>query len=132
MMLLVHGNASEPSDPEWGQFLQAQAAVLNDIKGVLVYSLSFGPNASQRARLNKLWSDVGVNPKIAVMTNSRINRGIVTAFTWLIGNRIQAFAPERYQDACNFLELSEKEKTAAHELLRELTLKANIECPSLA
>src|SRR5687768_13445407 len=102
-MLAVTVNTDvDPSDADWDAFLKDLAAVAPGLRGVLVYTSGPGPSVSQRARGNAVLAKAPANLPIAVMTSSRVARGIVTAFSWAVDRNIKAFAPTDFQGAVDF------------------------------
>ena len=98
-LVLVH-SASAPTDAEWDQWLDRMS--YSDWDRLLVWSRGGAPTARQRAATAEFWRGRTPHP-MAVVTASRIVRGAVTAFSWLLGNRAAAFDPSRYVDAMDFL-----------------------------
>ncbi len=105
-----------PNDDEWSRWL----ALLRERGGqrvrVLVETQN-GPNAAQRKALAQATRDMDV--RFAIMTDSLIVRGIVTALAWL-GVPHHAFAPEQLGQAVAYLELSEAEFLQTRAALLQL------------
>ena len=83
----------------------------------LVESHNSGPNAAQRKAITDAMRDVDV--RVAVMTNSTVVRGIVTALAWL-GTRQQAFPLHGERAAAKYLELTPDEFELALEQMPRL------------
>jgi hypothetical protein len=97
----VH-NASPPSAAEWdGWMATCQPLDPRQVK-VLVFTDGGGPNAHQRDLWNKYLD--GAKPRLSVVTDSTIARGIITAMRWL-NNEMRAFAPEKSVRAIAHLRL---------------------------
>ncbi|MCA9653446.1 MAG: hypothetical protein H6712_11250 [Myxococcales bacterium] len=121
----VHG-PDDPNDADWTAYLNAGREIMATGQDlcVLAYSLGGGPNSVQRSQVNDLFKN---RPqRVAVMLNSALARGAVTALSWF-NNRIKAFNLEQVDEACRHLELSEahtRRVKAALERLREQLLAA--------
>jgi hypothetical protein len=97
-----------PDDRDWNEYLEAGRRIVatNGSVRVLAYSLGGSPNSLQRSKVNELFKDVP--SRTAVMLDSRIARGAVTALSWFIKG-IHAFGLDQLDDACGYLELSTKD-----------------------
>jgi hypothetical protein len=92
-----------------------------ELKCLVVFGESDGPNARQRKQLQPL-SNFERLPT-AVITTSFVARGVVTALSWF-GATIRAFAPAFVEDAFSWLGLSTDERLDV--LRRVATLKAQL------
>jgi hypothetical protein len=92
-----------PSDEEWDQHLVDAEACLTATRGVLVFSPVAGPTSRQRAALGK--HPALLARPTAIVSASRLTRGIVTAVSWL-GGRPRAFSPDAVELAFDFLEVA--------------------------
>jgi len=105
-----------PSADEWSRWL----ALLRERKGarlrVLVETHS-GPNAAQRKALAETLRDE--DARFAIMTDSLLVRGIVTALAWL-GLPHHAFALDQLVPAGNYLELDAAEQAHLWQELSRL------------
>jgi hypothetical protein len=111
-----------PTDAEWQRWI----ALLRERSGsqarVLVETYA-GPNAAQRKTLAAATS--GQDVRFAIMTDSIVVRGIVTALAWL-GVPHRAFALGQLPAAANFLELDPQELDRIHDELRRLRTEAGL------
>ena len=108
----------EPTDSEWAGWIDLCTQRKGQDVRVLVESYKTGPNAKQRKALEQAITDSRINYRAAILTESLITRGIVTAFAWL-GVQQRAFPPNHYAEAGNYLEYTPAElETAIQELLR--------------
>lgn len=101
-MLAVFGEQSPP-DEEWEEYLR----VMKDIEPddlIFILSAGGGPALMQRRDLEQLTGHH--RGRVAVVTTSRMARGIVTALSWM-EKSIKAFDPTRRKDAFDYLEISE-------------------------
>lgn len=117
----VH-STENPSNEEWEGYLAAGRAALAAEGSVrsLAYSLGGGPNSLQRSQTNELFK--GSPQRVAVMLNSALTRGVVTALSWF-NPEIRAFNLEQLDAACEYLGLS-PEKTREVEALIKQMLEA--------
>ncbi len=77
-----------------------------------------GPNSVQR---NHFSDALGKTlPRVAVLTDSRVIRGIITAIQWLGSMDIKGFAPRAIDEAIEFIDVSHRraELTQAVETFR--------------
>jgi hypothetical protein len=121
-------NSEPPRDSEWHAYVDAVRRAVGDCSAkrdflrFLVVTDGGGPNATQRAMTTT--DDLIKNTRTAVITCSRIARGIVTAFSWF-DVRMKAFAPADVGKAFDFLELSRSEALAAWAATADLKCAVN-------
>jgi hypothetical protein len=108
-VLLVIHSANDPDPREWDEFLDFYARVIGQIQGVLVYSPGPGPGSTQRRRIAEI-NQVRAAP-IAVVTPSRLARGIVAALSWF-GVPIKAFDVDAFARALDFLKVTGPSRVA--------------------
>jgi hypothetical protein len=101
ILLAVFGPRN-PQDEEWEAYLAAYQRIPAGRAKVVSFTSGGGPNSSQRMRLQEILQ--GGRQACAVITRSRIARGIVAALAWFNPD-VRAFAPERLGDALAFLGL---------------------------
>lgn len=108
-LLVAHAPGPIP-DSEWDRFLGRASDVLDAHGSVnfLVRTDGAGPNGLQRGRLEALVAKGTL--RIAVLTKSRIARGIVTAISWTQRIDIKAFDPAADQAVAHHLGLSQGER----------------------
>lgn len=121
-----------PSDEDWDGYLEDVAREINNIKGVLVYSEAVGPSATQRARVDEASQQHDVELKTAIMTGSRLVRGVVTALNWAQGGKVKAFPTTGFQEAVDYLELDDEEKVKTKVTLKLLARAANVTIEAFA
>jgi hypothetical protein len=122
----------DPSDEDWDAYLKDITQYVKGLKGVLIYTPKSGPSAPQRARANAAFEGTKAGIPTAVMTGSRMVRGIVTAFSWALGGKIKAFAPNDFQGAVEYLELTPDDQLKAKVVLKQLARAANITIDAFA
>jgi hypothetical protein len=110
--VMVHTKV-DPTDQEWGVWVRELKRMQLLPTSLLVFTEGGGPNATQR----KLVSEVlaGRVLPTAVMSESRVVRCIVTAFSWL-GWQINAFAPGEEHAALAWLHV---EPSLAAQVVKE-------------
>lgn len=77
-----------------------------------------GPHAGQRAELNERFSSLKM--RVAVLTSSRITRGIAMALSWFKVVDIKAVAPTDVEGALDFLQTDASERGEIVATLRQL------------
>lgn len=107
VVILVHGKDT-PSDEEWTQYCEDTKRWRNSIEGILVVSEGGGPNTMQRGSLEAALGEDFAG-KTAVVTLSRIARGIVTALSW-VNPRIKAFATNQMSAAFEHVGVTNKDE----------------------
>ena len=101
LLVLVHTKDS-PDDTEWAEYTASAQQWKKEVQGFLVYSAGGGPNTMQRAQLDEAISIESHPAKTAVVTVSRIARGIVTAIGWFSPG-IKAFGTNQLPQAIQHL-----------------------------
>jgi hypothetical protein len=106
VIVIVHG-AVRPSDAEWREVLDR--SLHRKPRGLIVFSPKScpGPTATQRSEAAATWKAIGDRVPMAMVTDSRIIRGMVTAVQWLTKQPATAHAPERVEAACGAVGLDE-------------------------
>lgn len=115
-------SAKTPEDDEWKQYLEVLSTLEGD-QSMLVLSAGGGPNTLQRRDLEAVTKRH--DGRVAVVTTSRMARGIVTALSWL-GTKIKAFDPRSLDDAMTFLELDEALRASALARARDLATQMGV------
>ena len=123
-LVVVHG-VTHPTDADWAIYLDAlrQNAAILDAQ--LIVTDGGSPTSAQRKESLDLaggqWERV---PPTAVVTSAVLARGVVTALSWFMKERIRAFAPAEFDEACSFIGAS-SDKSALREVATRLhaTLK---------
>lgn len=102
-ILLVHVE-KEPADADWDLYVQWFATNIDT--QVLVYSLGGAPSAAQRDKLKRVLDKHGKRVATAVMTDSQIARGVMTALKWFLKD-MSAFPLNDLKGALKFLVIPE-------------------------
>jgi hypothetical protein len=126
LMVAVHDEAP-PTDEEWSRWVELAFDPPTRVLRVLVETRGHGgPNPKQR----KHFADglKRVDLRCAILSDSMIVRGVVTAVAWL-GVALRAFAPGQHVAAADYLELSHTELERALALLVELRRECGVRGP---
>lgn len=118
---IVHGEDTPAAD-DWDSFIAALADQPTKIsQPTLVYSAGGGPNGIQRGQLEALMTETGVaeQVRVAVLTTSRLVRGIGTAVSWFQPH-LKIFAPDQLDGAIAHLHLDDSDGPACRAELRAL------------
>lgn len=108
-----------PNDDDWTAYLECGRVLLEEHEriGILAYSLGGGPNAVQRGEVNEMFKDTP--QRVAVMLDSRMARGAVTALSWF-NNKIHAFKLDQQDEALAHLGATPEQVTRVKEELAQL------------
>ena len=123
---------SDPSDEDWNAYVDDASRYASDIKGLLVYSTKVGPSASQRSHSSEVLNRLAPNLRVAIMTGSRMTQGIVTAVSWVIGDKIKAFSTRDFNGAATFLDLDHEEQLRVRVIFKQLARSAGVEIDAFA
>lgn len=122
-LAVLHG--AQPTDEEWERWIALGVQRNGLDQRVLIEARGGGPSAKQRRAIvaaNK------ANVRIAVMTESTLVRGIVTAVAWF-GVSLRAFPLDAHANAANFLGLTALELDTALEVLPSIRAQAGVHDP---
>ncbi len=106
VVILVH-SANPPTDTEWNEIIELQRN--NPSDKTLVVSAGGGPTNPQRMRMKEAIKGKQDNPMVAVVTESRVVRGIVKAMSWF-NPGIRSFNPDQLGDALTYLDIDEAKR----------------------
>lgn len=112
-----------PTDEQWNRLIALCSKQEGPIR-ILVESHGGAPNAKQRKALHDALA--GRDLRSAVLTDSMVARGIVTALAW-IGISLRAFPLQDYSSAAEYLGLSNHELTVAVAQLRILRKECGLD-----
>ncbi len=124
VILLVHG-PDNPTQPEWNEYLKLVEESRNLVTQVLVSTKGGGPTPTQRAAVQDLYNTYKPSaPPVAVLAESIIARGIVTAISWKYGtDKIRAFAPVELDAALTWLKVDSVLADDVRRTLNAMRLK---------
>ena len=121
--IMVQVVTGSPNDEEWRKFLEFVKANKNTLRGaiVLVYG-DDGLSATQRSELAEVIKVMRPGFRSAVLTDSHVTRGILTALNWLTKKQddTKPFPLNGFEDAMAFLGASAPESRTARELAQKL------------
>jgi hypothetical protein len=106
LIVFVHGRVA-PSAQDWDLWLDQ--ARQRAYRALLIGSLGGAPDARQRAQVaNTTRVDGSARPRTALLTDSTVQRHVVTAFGWLLGDRqpMRAFGPDDVEAALTWLHVA--------------------------
>lgn len=96
----------DPSDASWDAWIDWSA--LHPMRKVLVTTRGGAPAPAQRRRLAERRAQAGAEPEIvALLTDSSVLRGVLTAMSWITGNAVKAFKPDELMQAVAWLGVAE-------------------------
>lgn len=103
-LFLAH-TSERPTDAEWEEFVDAAAELIARTgRGkFLVLTDGGGPNATQRHAINNVCE--GRDVQAAIMSDSRVVRGIVMAINWMKAMDIRPFPRDGLAPAVEFLDI---------------------------
>jgi DNA-binding LacI/PurR family transcriptional regulator len=101
-LVVVHG-VTHPSDADWERYLDALRRNAAAIDSQLIVTDGGSPTSAQRKASLELASHWAQTPPTAVVTSSVLARGAVTALSWFMKDRIRAFPPDEFDEACAFI-----------------------------
>jgi hypothetical protein len=114
-IVVCHCSAN-PTRDEWEEYLRYVRERVPAVLGTLVMTAGGTPNSGQRKALAGVVGER--RPPVAIITDSPIARGAITAFGWLGLTRMKPFAPTSIQDALDYLGV---EPAKRHLVLAQLT-----------
>jgi hypothetical protein len=120
---MVQVHTSEPTDAEWTKMLQHMVARKDTLKAVLAVGHGeAGPTSKQRAQLAETLKRIPRKLSFALITNSRVARGVMTAINWLTKKHAQsqAFPLDGLEQAMVFLRIEDREKAEVRLLVFKL------------
>lgn len=120
VLLVAHGRRP-PIAEDWTEVCAHIQNHLHTARGLMVTTLGAAPNAAQRkAGLDLLPKNYNPPPG-AVMTNSLLVRGTITALNWFLNDTHRAFHPDDIAGAAKHLKITEEEAADLIALSREIT-----------
>ena len=121
-VLFVRHSALSPTNQAWNGHirLMEQHVPRGGAVRTLVKTDGGGPSASQREALNAVTKELDWQMKVAVMTQSVVVRGIITAFAWVGLMKIRAFPMDGHAAALNSLEADPLLQAQAESIFQKL------------
>jgi hypothetical protein len=123
VMVGVH-DAQPPTDAEWSRWITlGRTSSESELRLIVETRGQGGPNAKQRRELADSLSRFEL--RCAILSDSLMVRGVVTAVAWL-GVALRAFQPGDHRRAAEYLELTDAELAAALVAFVELRRECNL------
>ena len=122
VIVLVHTKDS-PTDEEWKAYCDDARKWRTQVRGILVFSEGGGPNSVQRGEL-----EVALDrpeAKTAVVTLSRVARGIVTAMSWFTP-KIKAFSTLQIPAALEYLDVPPRSHDSIGTAIKALRVELQL------
>src|SRR5687767_3051215 len=121
--MMVQVAVGSPADDEWRTMLDWVLANKGVLRGVVVFVHGDGgPSAKQRSDLAEVIKVMRSGFRTAVLTDSHVTRGILTALNWLTKkqNDSRSFPLNGFDEAMAFLELNAAESRNVRDLAHKL------------
>jgi hypothetical protein len=112
-----------PADPEWDDMLTFTAARRSSLRAFLAVARGgIGPTSKQRQRLAEVLKAFPLQVPFALMSDSRVNRGVLTAINWITGrgNVSRAFPVQELDPAFDFLKVEMGARGEVRDLMKSL------------
>lgn len=122
LAVAVYGDDS-PTNEEWEVYLDVMRSLAPGYR-MIIFSSGGGPTTMQRRDLEKV-TEGQDTARVAVVTVSRLARGIVTAIRWF-NREIKAFEPSERDAALTFLGLSTAEGDDVLRLARDMAAELGV------
>ena len=116
LVVAVYADDS-PTSREWEGYLEVMRSLAPGYR-MIIFSSGGGPTTMQRKDLEKV-TDGQESARVAVVTLSRLARGIVTAIRWF-NREIKAFEPASRDKAFEFLALDQGEAADVLKVAKSL------------
>jgi len=113
VLVIVHGDVA-PSREDWAHVCEAIKDNFRGARGQLVMTAGPAPNASQRKAALDLLPKGYVAPPAAVLTETVLVRGAITALNWFLNDSHRAFKPSDVAGVAKHLKITVDE---ARELI---------------
>jgi hypothetical protein len=108
--IVVQISQGEPRDTEWNAYLDCLIERDRSLRAAICFAYgASGPNTHQRRALSDRTSHVWRHVPFAMISDSRIMRGVMTAVNWLLNSKeivSRAFSSSELEAAYRFLQLS--------------------------
>jgi hypothetical protein len=131
IVVLVHSDV-EPSDEDFEGYLADVANNIDQIKGGLIYTDKVGPSAHQRSRSTAVFDSLGREFEAAIMTGSRLVRGMITAINWAVNGRAKAFSTKDFDGAVGIFKLDPETVIKVRVTLKQLARAADVTIDAFA
>lgn len=95
-----------------------QRLLQSDFDQLLIYSEGGSPSVTQRARIADAWKSQGRVAHVALMTESKLARGFLTAIGWLIGGKMKPFPLTELNAALVWVDATNSSREIAEAIAR--------------
>ena len=113
-MILARGGS--PNDNEWAQAMRdARTINVPRLRRLIVSLDGSALTTPQRRQMDKMMHDRNIECLTAVMTASSAVRALFVVFRWLGNNKTRVFAMDDLIHACEHLEMTTGEASAAQQ-----------------
>jgi hypothetical protein len=105
-LLVMALNGALVTDDEWREHcenLRALNKIGGPAKAMIIFGIGEGPNAKQRQVLAEEYADLGKNMRVALLTDSVVARGVLTAIGWLLSSQTKAYGLRELNTALSAL-----------------------------
>lgn len=130
VFLVVHSKEN-PTDEEWNEYVEYSRKNLGNFTCSVIISEGGGPTTLQRGGLNDMLEAHNFKGKIAVVTLSRIVRGVVTALSWFNPN-IKAFTTLQVNTALDYLGVPKEDYDGVITEIKRLREKLQLSTDNIA
>ena len=114
--IAVHG-AKSAAPGDWNAFIRALEAQLTEVRGLLIFSAGASIDIREREQLERLLT-LG-RLRVAVLTDSKLLRGAVTALSWF-KIPIKSFAANDVELALDHIRVEKAERRRVYTVLAQL------------
>jgi len=106
------------TDPEWHAYIDDIGRCLPEMTGLLSYSEGAAPTPTQRLAINRFWDAQAKKVPLAIITTSKVVKIMVTAFSWMMGERIRGFGT--VEEGLDYLKLEPARRLPVIATVKEL------------
>lgn len=128
-LMIAVQHAVPPTEDEWQRWLSFASHAEHELRALVETHGPCGPDARQRQQLAATVR--GIDVRTAILTDSVVTRGIVTAIAWF-GVSLRAFPHGSTTEAHRYLELTTEEQARVLATLPDLRRECGLTAPTLA
>ncbi|HKU44116.1 MAG TPA: hypothetical protein VJR89_38410 [Polyangiales bacterium] len=122
--VMVEVVTDQPPSQEWTAMMRYMVENAARIRCVLVLNHGdSGPTATQRSELKETLTHLQPKLPVAILTDSRVARAVMTAILWITGKHEETgvFAGDELSKASKFLQLDEAAQEEVGATIRRLS-----------
>lgn len=124
-VLFVFHPDTAPAPSDWEAYLDTYAKNVEQLTGVLVVTEGGAPNSAQRKQLSEVYRRTRMVP-VAIVCDSAITRGAITAFHWLGMVTMVPFSPSQLDGAFEVVQASASTRAKIRTELRRLSTQIKV------